>query len=211
MIISFLSQKGGVTKSTFARAVATAFASEQWSVHVVDLDWQQRTTGDWSELREKHKELNQIEVSVHRRINAGMKLSSSYDVLIVDGRPAADQDSLVIASKSDLVVIPTGTSFDDLKPQLTLANELRMNGISNLYFVVNKYPSESEAENTIRIIKEWGFDVSENAIPFKAGYSQANSIGLSIYETRFKSLNEISKKTIGDILKKAIKVSQHEK
>ncbi len=204
MIISFLSQKGGVTKSTLARAVATAFLSEKWSVHIVDFDWQQQTCAKWSERREERKELTQVEVSVHRRIDSALKLSNAYDVLIVDGRPASDKDSIVIANKSDLVVLPTGTAVDDLQPQLTLANELKQNGIKNIYFVVNKSATAAESINAVNTIKEWGYEVSDHAIPFKAGYSSANDFGLSIIETRYKSLTEIAEKTISDVLQKAV-------
>ncbi|WP_340700532.1 ParA family protein [Vibrio harveyi] len=55
MIISFLSQKGGVTKSTLARAVAVAFAQNDWSVHLADMDWQQQTCGKWTARRDEKK------------------------------------------------------------------------------------------------------------------------------------------------------------
>lgn len=202
MIISFLSQKGGVTKSTLARAVAVAFAENEWSVHIADMDWQQQTSCKWSARRDDKKILPSISASSHRRVESALKTESAYHLLIIDGRPASDQDSIVVAKNSSLIVLPTGTSLDDLEPQLNLANDLKMNGIavSKILFVVNKCATESEANNAIETIKAWGFNVSINPIPFKAGYSSAQDQGLSITETRFGTLNAVSVKAIQDIV-----------
>ena len=51
MIISFISQKGGVSRSTLARATAVEFARSGKKVHLADLDSQQQTSAKWSERR----------------------------------------------------------------------------------------------------------------------------------------------------------------
>ena len=202
MIISFLSQKGGVTKSTLARAVSVAFADNGWSVHIADMDWQQQTSCKWSARRDERNIQPSISSSSHRRIDTALKNEDSYNLLIIDGRPAADQDSILLAKASKLVVLPTGTSLDDLEPQLHLANDLKINGVpaDNILFVVNKTPTDSEANNAIETIKMWGFPVCLNPIPFKAGYSTAQDLGLSITETRYSSLNTLTNKTIQEIV-----------
>lgn len=202
MIISFLSQKGGVTKSTLARAVAVAFAENDWSVHIADMDWQQQTSCKWSARRDDKKIIPSISASSHRRVESALKTENVYNVLIIDGRPASDQDSILVAKHSSLVVLPTGTSLDDLEPQLNLANDLKMNGVaaSKIFFVVNKCATDSEANNAIETIKAWGFNVSINAIPFKAGYSSAQDQGQTITETRFSTLNSVSVRAIQDIV-----------
>ena len=118
MIISFLSQKGGVTKSTLARATATAFVNGGWTCHIADLDWQQQTSMKWSTRRPETKAL--VEVSVHKRIEPALKNEALYDVLLVDGRAASDRDAIIVAAKSNLVVLPTSTTVDDLELQLIL-------------------------------------------------------------------------------------------
>ncbi|EIK4811107.1 ParA family protein [Vibrio parahaemolyticus] len=202
MIISFLSQKGGVTKSTLARAVSVAFAENGWSVHLADMDWQQQTCGKWSARRDDKKIIPSISASSHRRVDSALKNENAYDLLVIDGKPAADQDSIIIAKNSSLVVLPTGTSLDDLEPQLNLANDFKMNGISNnqILFVVNKATTEIEAINAIETIRAWGFPVCSNVIPFKAGYSSAQDLGLSVTETRFPSLNTLTNKVIQEIV-----------
>lgn len=202
MIISFLSQKGGVTKSTLARAVAVAFSSNDWSVHLADMDWQQQTCGKWSARRDEKNILPMVSSSSHRRIDTALKNEHLYNLLLIDGRPAADQDSILIAKASTLVILPTGTSLDDLEPQLNLANDFRMNGIQleKILFVVNKSPTDPEANNAIDTIRAWGFNVCNNVIPFKAGYSSAQDQGFAITETRYPSLNMLSNQVIQEIV-----------
>lgn len=202
MIISFLSQKGGVTKSTLARSIAVAFADNSWTVHIADMDWQQQTSCKWSARRDQKEIQPTITTSAHRRVESALKCEKSYNLLVIDGRPAADQDSIVIAKASSLIVLPTGTSLDDLEPQLHLANDLKMNGIpvDKIIFLINKSPTDSETSNAVETIKAWGFNVCQTAIPFKAGYSSAQDQGLSITETRYPSLNKLTSKAIQEIV-----------
>lgn len=206
MIISFLSQKGGVSKSTLARAVAVAFAKNDWAVHIVDMDFQQQTSFQWSERRDESKALPSISVSTHRRVESALKCADSYDLLVIDGRPHADKDTLLIARKSDLVVMATGTQLDDLQPQLNFANHLVDEGVdqNKILFVVNKVITDKESLRAISTIKRWGFDVSENAIPYKTGFINAQDAGLSILETRFKTLNRQAIDAIKDVTNKAV-------
>ncbi|MCP3700421.1 MAG: ParA family protein [Aliivibrio sp.] len=202
MIISFLSQKGGVTKSTLARATATAFVNGGWACHIADLDWQQQTSMKWSTRRSETKAL--VEVSVHKRIEPALKNESLYDVLLVDGRAASDRDAIIVAAKSNLVVLPTSTTVDDLEPQLNFANDLRNNGVdaNKLLFIINKAGSMLEVQNTINSIRGWGFNVSENPIEYKTAYAKAQDVGLSLIETKFKTLSLSAEKAVQDIINK---------
>ena len=51
VVVSFVSQKGGVGKSTLARALAILAAESRVSVLVADLDAQQNTVMRWHEVR----------------------------------------------------------------------------------------------------------------------------------------------------------------
>ncbi|GIU51699.1 para1 [Shewanella sairae] len=201
MIVSFLSQKGGVTKSTLARALAVSFADNAWSVHIADMDWQQQTSSKWTGRRDEKNIAPIITASAHRRVESALKLKDAYNLLIIDGRPASDQDTILLAKESTLVVLPAGTSTDDLEPQLYLANDLVRNGVikENIMFIINKCPTESEANNATNTIKAWGFKVCEHTLHFKAGYSTAQDLGLSITETKYPSLNLAASKLIQEI------------
>lgn len=205
MIISFLSQKGGVSKSTLARATSVAFESKGWNVHIADLDVLQQTTMHWSSRRDDAKHEPSISVSVEKKIESALKLETLYDLLVIDGRPSADKDTLILAKRSDLVVLATGSALDDLKPQLDLAVNFREEGVKNILFIVSKSFNERDSLKAIKTINGWGFDVSDSIISYKAGYSGAQDNGLSIIETKFKTLNKIALGAIQSIVNKIAK------
>ncbi|HCA7140242.1 TPA: ParA family protein [Klebsiella michiganensis] len=201
MIISFISQKGGVSRSTLARATAVEFARSGKKVHLADLDSQQQTSAKWSERRDNAGVYPVVETGVYRRHDVALKAASNYQCLIVDTRPFVDISSLDIARQSNLVVIATGTSLDDLEPSLLLGRELVHKGIphSRLFYVVGKAPSQAEGRSAVQTISAWQFACATSFIMFKPGYSIALDAGYSITETPWKTLNQQARNVINEI------------
>jgi Mrp family chromosome partitioning ATPase len=54
-IVSMVSQKGGVGKSTLARLLAREFAAQGWNVKIGDLDISQGTSFQWRTRRLQNK------------------------------------------------------------------------------------------------------------------------------------------------------------
>ena len=212
MIISLLNQKGGVGKSSLARALAVEFARTDWGVHVADLDRAQQTFFKWAERRAEENITPPVEVALYSDPKAALKAAANTDVLIVDGKAFADAHALEIALNSDLVIIPVGVSMDDLEPSLKLAVELVNKGIdrASIVFVVCRVPDngDKEAMNTRSSIQGWNFEVVRGWIPFKPSYSQAMDKGLSFTETPFKSLSEKADKIIEQLFAKAIETQK---
>ncbi len=195
MIISVLSQKGGAGKSTLARGIAVEYIKAGWDVQVADMDVTQQSTVRWSERRDELKIKPSVETAMYRTPTSAIKAESIYDLLIVDGTPYATQDTLKLAEKSDLIVIPTGVTYDDLEPSLKLGQELALKAEvdrSKILFVVMKVPEsgEKEAMSSKKSIKGFGFQVVDTWMPFKTAYGKAMDSGYSMSETRFASLNE---------------------
>ncbi len=207
MIISILNQKGGVGKSSLARALAVEFASNKWLVHVADLDRTQQTFFKWAHRRAESGALPSIDVALYADPKSALRAANNADVLIVDGKAFADAHVLQIAEESDLIIIPVGVSIDDLEPSLKLAVELVNKGIDRaaIAFVVCRVPDngEKEAMNTRASIEAWNFSVVQGWIPYKPSYSQAMDKGLSFTETPFKSLSEKANKIIEQLFNKA--------
>ncbi len=217
MIISLLNQKGGVGKSSLARALAVEFARNGWSVHVADLDRTQQTFFKWSQRRTEEGVEPTIEAALYGEPKAALKAANNADVLLVDGKAFADKHALEIALKSNLIIIPVGVSLDDLEPSLKLAVELVNKGVQKdqIAFVICRVPDkgDKEAQNTHASIKAWGYEVIEGWIPFKPSYSQAMDKGLAFTETPFKSLNNKADKIIEQLFAKAVspqKVAEEE-
>lgn len=194
MIISCIGQKGGGAKSTIARTLAAGFTEAGWKTHLADIDEKQQTSLKWCKRREDAG-LPVIDCGLYRRVDTAVKLKDQYHLLIIDGRPAAETTSLDVAMESDLVLVSTGTTIDDLEPSLELVRELVKKGISQdkIVFIVAKSPSDSEGIKAQETIKAWGFCVLNSVIPFKTSYGNALDQGRSLSETPFKSLNTIAK------------------
>jgi len=212
VIISFLSQKGGVSKSALARTTAVGFINGGWRVHVADLDEKQQTTMKWCKRREDNG-LNSVDCAVYRRAASALKVSHQHDLdlVIIDGRPAAEHSYLEISKGSDLVVLTTGATVDDLEPSLELGRELVKGGLdkNHLVFSINKAPSEAEAIKAIATITEWGFKSLKSIIYFQNAYGQALDKGRALTETPYSSLNEKAQEMVDEI-DKLINSSKHD-
>ncbi|MBX5130797.1 ParA family protein [Rhizobium lentis] len=202
-IIACLSQKGGVGKSTIARLLARTFASVGWSVKICDFNINQLTSTDWVAVRL----LANIEPVIDAQpMNSVKKLKGEkHDLLVIDGAPDSQQSSLDAAQASDVVIIPTGATRDDLKPQVAFAQELANKGVprSKMLFVLNKTTeSDLASREAAGFIREQGFEVAETDITSKTGYQMAQNRGFSIAETLYPSLNDRADRLAAEIVDK---------
>ncbi len=112
MVISLINQKGGVGKTTIAINLASALASKNLNVLLVDADpqgsvlqWQ--STGanrEFEVVRLSASELRS-QVTNHRR---------RFDHLVIDSPPALSHVSREIAVASDLAIVPIAPSSLDI-------------------------------------------------------------------------------------------------
>ena len=130
MIVSFLSQKGGVGKSTLAQNLAVAAAAHGWRVLIADLDPLQGTSARWSGRRaELPGERADVEARKAHSTWGITSAARSYDLVVVDGPAHAIGELLSVAHHSELVVLPADMSFADLEPQVEFAHELLEGGV----------------------------------------------------------------------------------
>lgn len=191
-IISCLSQKGGVTKSSTARTLAIEFTRSGWNVHVGEIDNKQQTIMRWNLRREERGLTPTFECAIYHRPETAIKASHSCDLLIIDGRPAAEHSCIEIAKASDLVVLTTGATIDDLEPSLELGRELVKNGISKdkIVYLIAKATSEAEGIKALATVEVWGFRALKGVILSQPAYGQALDKGRALTETPYPSLNE---------------------
>jgi len=138
--VAFCSQKGGVSKSSLARALAVEAARSGLAVKVADLDVGQGSTVDWQKDRIGGGTEPDVPVQLHRGPQEALRHANGADLLVIDSPARADKDTLEIARMADLVVLPTGASLDDLRPAIRTANSLKTAGIPNsrLLFVLSR-------------------------------------------------------------------------
>jgi chromosome partitioning protein len=200
--ISFISQKGGVGKSTLARALAREANDQKLVVKVADLDTQQGTIVNWHRRRLDLNYQPIGSVESFKTAEQALQNISSYDLLIIDGPARASKATLDIARQSNLVIQPTGASMDDLEPAILLFHELFKAGIpkSKLHFALSRIGTDSEFEACKAYLVQTGYGVLAGCLFEKPAYRQAQNIGLSITETSYQSLNKRADELIQSIV-----------
>ena len=211
-IISFISQKGGVGKSTLARATAVELVKNSYSVKVADLDTQQGTVLDWPRRRlDNNVEPSINSVECYKTLNQAVDNANHFDFLIIDAPARSSHGTYEISKISNLVIQPSGASVDDLKPAVLVFHELIKKGIrrENLFFALCRLSTETENEAAQEYIQTAGYKFLDGCTFEKAGYKQAQNEGKTILESRFNTLNQKADMLIQSILDNFINLTQN--
>jgi chromosome partitioning protein len=203
VMIGVVSQKGGVGKSTISRLVAREYAAAGWTVKIADLDISQGTSTDWKQRREQSALQPEIAVEPFRTVTQAVKVAPLYDLLVFDGPPHSMAGTLEIARTSDIVVLPTGLSLDDLKPTVLLAHELVEAGLVADKIAVGLCrvgDRENEIEEARRYIDKAGYNTLKGALPEKTAYRRASDEGRAASEVTFPTLKEKAERLAQSII-----------
>ena len=195
-IIAFISQKGGVGKSTLAQALAVEAKKKKFSVLLADCDSQQGTSQEWSKIKGK------INCQLFNSVKDIWLLSSKYDLIIIDAPARTSQGTLEIAKKADLIIQPTGASRADLVPAVKEFNALVKAKISKkkLLFVLTRLSTLAEAKAVQEYLKKTGYTCSPFYVMEKASYKQVQNEGKSITQTKYQGLAKQAKELVSSLL-----------
>jgi chromosome partitioning protein len=187
-IIAFISQKGGVGKSTLARALAVEASHKKLHVLLADCDPQQATSYHWLQIRQKSK----FKVEIFPTAQQALREAPKYDLLIIDGPARTSHATLEIAQKADLVIQPTGATRDDLIPAVKEFNALVKAGINKkkLLFVPTRLSSATEAQIIQEYLKKTDYSCSPFYLMEKTSYKQIQNEGKAVSEVIYKSLRK---------------------
>ena len=190
-IIAFVSQKGGVGKSTLSRALGREAAKSGLTTKIADLDTQQGTSIDWNRTRLNAGIQPAVAAEAFATASQALKVAEQYDLLIIDAPARASSGTLEIAKVADLVVQPTGPSRDDLLPAVREFHALVQAGISKdkLAFALNHIGTPTEESYAREFLVEAGYTVLEGCLQERPAYRIAQNKGHSITETTFRQLN----------------------
>src|SRR5208282_789198 len=207
-IIAFVSQKGGVGKSTMARALAREAANNGLKVKIADLDTQQGTSVDWQRTRLNNGIEPAVSAEAYATAAHALKLAKQFDLLIIDAPARTSKGTLEIARVADLVVQPTGASVDDLRPAVREFHALVKAGIpkAKLTFALNRIGTPAEEAETRAYIAEAGYTVLAGCLLERPAYRKAQNMGHAVTETTYAGL-----KAKADALIQALidKVGEH--
>jgi chromosome partitioning protein len=192
VIVAFISQKGGVGKSTLARALAAVAAHGGLKVVLADLDRHQQTLMQWQRARKDSKLSPKMTVTAFHRVDEALAAADRADLLILDTPGDVNRSTLDVGRHAHLIVQPTGASADDLHPTVLTFHELVGAGLpkTRLVAALCRVLTDEEEEAARSYLHEAGYEVLPGSIPESASYRLAQNRGRSLTETAEKSLNK---------------------
>ena len=191
-VIAFVSQKGGVGKSTLARGVAREAAKSGLNVKIADLDTQQGTSVKWHLRRLDERIKPSVSVEAYETAQQALSQGGRYDLLVIDAPARASAGTKKIAERAQLVVQPTNSALDDLIPAVLTFHELVKEGIpkARLVFALNHILTDAEEAYARAYLEQAGYAVLGGYLPSRTSYREAQDHGRAITETRYSALNE---------------------
>lgn len=191
-VVSFISQKGGVGKTTLAIHLAVAFAGEDLNVAIVDLD-PQASSAEWKDFRQE--EMPGVIAIPSSRLNKVLQdlEKAGADVVILDTAPHSEGTALDAARAADLILVPVQPSIMDLRAMRKTTDLLR-DIKKPTYAVLNSISTAGGALGTEKAIEaEFGVEVCPVRIGDRVAYSRCLISGQSApeYEPGGKAAVEI--------------------
>jgi len=213
VIVSFVGQKGGVGKSTLARAFAAVAARGKLKVKLADLDVNQQTSVRWARTRAARGNGHPVEAEAYTTFDDVLAGVHGIDLIIVDTPGHASPATLEIARSSQVVILPTGASTDDLYPTVLLLYELEQMGIpkERLAVALCRLLEQREEHAARKYIETAGYEALVGSIPERAGYRSAHNLGQSITETSDQTLNRRARTLMESLLEKVMNQLQASK
>lgn len=191
MVISFISYKGGVGKTTCSENMAVCFAHAGRSVCIVDAD-DSANTVSWGKRRSSelpkidiYRENNKEEIALKIK-----ELSQKYDVVVIDSPPSQAPISDMIVLMSHLVVVPllpkgeqetnTINQFVRKIKSLEAAKEKKI----PTYFLINEFDSRTSLHRNFAVTMEKTF--GDRLLPSKlhnrVAYAEVTHEGKGVFE-----------------------------
>ena len=203
--VSFVSQKGGVGKSALARVFAVGVAHRGQRALLADFDLEQLSCVEWNAARQRAGVEPEIDARSFKSLKKLRKNDEGVDFIVADTRGLADDLTKELAEESDVVFLPTGTSYDDLRPTLALARKLAKRGAEGrIVVVLSKIGrSEPQAARAVEAIADAGFELLSEQWPLRDGFQADLDAGRAGRESRSPHLREIAERMEEALIRRA--------
>lgn len=186
VIVGLVSQKGGVGKSTLARALGAVVAHAGLKVRIADLDPKQHTLVEWQRTRGENRFAPNLDVRAYATVAQAVSGLANDELLILDAPAGSGRRTQEIAKTADVIIQPTSGSLDDLRPAILLFHELVQADIPNERFAIalSRILSLAEDEAARSYIAKAGYEVLAGAVPERAAYREAHNRGQALTEAK---------------------------
>ncbi len=191
-ILTIISQKGGVGKTTIAIHLAVEAERKGYTTAVFDLD-PQGSAASWSDKRESSTptvvpaQANRLETLIEQA------RGQNADLVIIDSAPNADSSSLAAAKTADLILIPCRAAAFDLAAIPTTL-DLAHIAKKEAWVLLNGVPSQGKlAEEAREVLVAGGVKVCEIILHNLIAFSHALNDGRTAneYDPKSKAAAEI--------------------
>ncbi len=191
-ILSVLSQKGGVGKTTLATCLAVAAEADGKKVAIFDLD-PQATASFWLDVRKEEKPAVISVQSV--RLPSMLKAAddAGTDIAIIDGAAVARDVAFEASQVADYVLIPTRTAVFDTMSMIHTIEIVRQQDKPFSIVLTFVPPVGQETTDAITTIKELNANICPVHIGNRKAFFRAQSEGKAVqeYEPDGKAADEI--------------------
>jgi len=187
MFVAVVNSKGGVGKSTIAVHAAVWLQERGVRLAVIDAD-AQASTSEW--LAQAAPTLRVERCSTLDQLNERLpRLTSLYDLVLADGPAALSAETAVLAAAADLVLLPIGPSFMDIRASYRTARllyhvRLRLNKSDKprVITVLNRVqPRTRLAQLSLEAICKYGFPVARTHLNLRQAYAEACGRGTVVW------------------------------
>lgn len=210
--IAVVSGKGGVTKSTIARAIAARLQSKKKSVTGYDMDEEQLSFWRWTQRRKANnvKPAVRVEQAFVMAELRGKVAGCDTDCAVIDTGAYFSSSALQVAKFVDLVVMPTRYTVDDLESLIRVVRGLIKGGvpIEKIIVVFSGVPdSPSEEVETREYLEGQGLTVADGCIRFLKSYGQVQNKGQALTEIKYAGLHTEARTVIDSIINRATELA----
>ncbi|EDY2030072.1 ParA family protein [Salmonella enterica] len=213
-VISFLGGKGGITKTTLARAVAVKFRLEDWLVGGLDIDTAQASFRRWNMRRQNSGITPELPVYAGTVGDiATMKQAEEFHLIIADGAAYASMDSYIVAEASDLIVVSCRFSIDDMESAVETMNGLVKRGVpvDRFCVVFSGVPEQRSTvnhDNAKAYMAQTPYFVADGYIEQMNSITDAQNVGYAMNEVRYASVQKKIDVVLSSIVDRLEQVTQ---
>ena len=208
VVVAFISQKGGVGKSTLARSLGVVAAEAGGNIKIADLDCLQQTSVRWGQTRKSYSLSPTVSVGAYAGAAEAVAASEGVDLLILDTPGKVNDLMMDVATWANLLVLPTSPSMDDLYPSVLVYEAFQNVGITRdrLAFALCRVLSEEEGERARTFLEAQGYAVASGLLVEHLAYRKALNTGRGATETQDDDFNSLARLLMDDVLQR---VSAH--